>query len=200
MKTRTLVAALAALAAIAVAVIVVGLGDEDDTASASGNAADAAFITDMTAHHQGAIAMARVAQKRAEHPEIRRLADDIVTAQKGEISVMSNIRSDMHVMGEHSKAHMGMSDAEMGMDMDPAMLEDAEPFDRAFIDMMVPHHEGAIEMANQLLEHGQQPALRTMAHNIIGAQQLEILQMREWRKAWYGAAEGSDDAMGDHAH
>jgi uncharacterized protein (DUF305 family) len=47
---------------------------------------------------------------------------------------------------------MGMSDAEMGMDMDPAMLEDAEPFDRAFIDMMVPHHKGAVAMAKQLLK------------------------------------------------
>ena len=38
----------------------------------------------MTAHHEGAIAMANIAKQRAEHPEIRRLADQIVSAQKGE--------------------------------------------------------------------------------------------------------------------
>lgn len=198
MRTRTWLATLAALAAIAVAVVVVASGGDDDTATSFGNATDTAFITDMTAHHQGAIAMARIARQRAEHREIRQLADDIVAAQQAEISRMGTIRRDMRGMGQHGNGHMGMSAAEMGMDMDPAMLEDAEPFDRAFIDMMVPHHEGAVEMAKQLLKHGQQPALRTMAHNIIGAQQLEILEMHEWRKAWYGSARSPAEPMADH--
>jgi uncharacterized protein (DUF305 family) len=78
----------AALALIAFAALAVGCGSDDETgtSSASGNATDAAFVTDMTAHHQGAIDMARIAQNRAEHPEIRELADDIVAAQQGEIS------------------------------------------------------------------------------------------------------------------
>ena len=197
MKTRTWLAAIAALAAIAVAVVVVASGG-DDTASASGNAADAAFITDMTAHHQGAIAMARIARQRAEHREIRQLADDIVAAQQGEISVMGTIRRDMRGMGEHGNGHMGMSDAEMGMNMDPSMLGDAEPFDRAFIDMMVPHHEGAVAMADQLLKRGEQPALRAMARDIIDAQAKEIAQMRGWRNAWYGSARSPADPMADH--
>jgi uncharacterized protein (DUF305 family) len=200
MKTKTWLALLAALALIAVAVVVGFGGDDNNTASASGNSADAALIADMTAHHQGAIEMARIAKERAEHAEIRQLADDIVAAQEGEISVMKTIRDDMHNMGEHGDGHMGMSEAEMGMDMDPAMLNDAEPFDRAFIDMMVPHHQGAVAMANQLLKDGEQPALRKMAQDIIDAQTKEIAQMRQWRMAWYGAAEGSDDPMGDHGH
>ena len=51
----------------------------------------------------------------------------------------------------------------MGMDMDPAALEQAKPFDRAFIDAMVPHHQGAVAMANQLLKQGEQPGLHKMA-------------------------------------
>jgi uncharacterized protein (DUF305 family) len=200
MKTKTGLALLAAVAVIAVAVVVVGFGGEDDTASAAGNAADAAFIADMTAHHEGAIEMAGIAQKRAEHPETRQLANDIGAAQEGEISVMKTIRDDMHDMGEHGDGQVGMSNSEVGMDMDPAMLNDAEPFDRAFIDMMVPRHQGAIAMAKRLLKDGEQPALRAMARNIIAAQSTEIAQMREWRKAWYGVAEGPDDPMGDHGH
>jgi uncharacterized protein (DUF305 family) len=201
MKIKTWLAALAALAVIAIAAIVVGFGgDDENTMSVSGNATDAAFIADMTAHHEGAIEMARIAQKRAEHPEIRQLADAIVEAQEGEISVMKTIRRDMHGMGEHGDSHMGMSDAEMGMDMDPAMLENAEPFDRAFIDMMVPHHQGAVAMAKELLKSGEQPALRQMANDIISAQTKEIAQMREWRKEWYGAAGSSGDPMDDHGH
>jgi uncharacterized protein (DUF305 family) len=128
MKTKTWLALLAALAVIAAAIVVVGFGGDDhETASASGNSADTAFIADMTAHHQGAIEMARTAQTRGEHPEIRQLAHDIVAAREREISVMKTIRDDMHNMGEHGDGYMGMSDAEMGMDMDPAMLNDAEP-------------------------------------------------------------------------
>lgn len=194
-------ALLTALAALALAALAAGCGGNDgDSSSASGNEADAAFIADMTAHHQGAIDMARIAQKRAEHPEIRKLADDIISAQEGEISVMKSIRGDMHNMDMHGDSHMGMSDAEMGMDMDPAMLKDAKPFDRAFIDMMVPHHQGAIAMAKRLLKDGEQPALRKMANDVIDAQTKEIAQMREWRKAWYGATADAGDPMADHGH
>jgi uncharacterized protein (DUF305 family) len=189
-------ALLAALALIVLAAVALGCGDDNDSSSAGGNKTDAAFISDMTAHHQGAIEMARIAQKKAEHSEIRKLADDIVAAQEGEISAMEKIRDDMHEMGEHGSGHMGMSESEMGMDMDPAELETAKPFDRAFIDAMVPHHEGAIAMAKELLESGEQPALRKMAEDIIDAQTKEIAQMREWRKAWYGsAATGGHQAM-----
>ena len=202
MKPKTWLALLAALALIALAAVAVGCGGDDNSgtkSSSSGNATDAAFITDMTVHHQGAIEMAEVATKRAEHREIRRLADNIISAQRGEISVMDTIGRDMHAMGMHEGGHMGMSQSQMGMDTDMPMLRRAKPFDRAFIDMMVPHHQGAIAMAKQLLKKGEQPGLRKLADDIISAQTDEIAQMRRWRKAWYGAADdsmhGSDDSM-----
>jgi uncharacterized protein (DUF305 family) len=58
MKTRTWLALLAALALIAVVAIAAGCGGDDEQPSSMGNATDAAFIADMTAHHQGAIDMA----------------------------------------------------------------------------------------------------------------------------------------------
>ena len=54
--------------------------------------------------------------------------------------------------------------------------------------MMVPHHEGAIAMAKQLLDKGEQPALRNMAKDIVRTQGEEIAEMRKWRKEWYGSA------------
>ena len=198
MKTKMWLAPLAALALLALAAVAVGCGGDDNSGrkpSSSGNATDAAFITDMTTHHQGAIEMAEVAKKRAEHPEIRQLADNIISAQKGEISVMDTIGRDMRAMGMHEGGHMGMSQSQMGMDMDMPMLRRAKPFDRAFIDMMVPHHRGAIAMAKQLLKKGEQPGLRKMADDIISTQTDEIAQMRKWRKAWYGSAGSSGDSM-----
>ena len=108
---------------------------------------------------------------------------------------MDTIGRDMHAMGMHEGGHMGMSQSQMGMEMDMPMLRRAKPFDRAFIDMMVPHHQGAIAMAKQLLQKGEQPALRNMANDIISAQTDEIAQMRKWRKAWYGSAGSSGDSM-----
>jgi len=171
------------LCALLLVVGAAGCGsDDNDKTSASGNATDAAFIADMTVHHQGAIEMAEVTQKRAEHAEVRKLADDIISAQKGEISVMNRIGDDMHSMGMDDGGHMGMGQSEMGMDMDMDMLRRAKPFDRAFIDMMVPHHQGAIAMARKELAKGSQPALRAMAQDIIDAQTKEIAQMRKWRR------------------
>jgi uncharacterized protein (DUF305 family) len=201
-KNKPLAVLTAVLAAALLAVIVAGCGSDDNNSSGmsgTGNKTDAAFVADMVPHHQGAIDMAEVAEKRAEHPQIRQLAKDIISAQKAEIAVMDRIGTDLHHMGV-AGGHMGMSDKDMGMGGDMPMLESAKPFDRAFIDMMIPHHEGAIRMARRQLADGEQPALHNMAKDIIRAQTQEIMQMRAWRKQWYGSAKSGSsgsDAHGD---
>jgi uncharacterized protein (DUF305 family) len=176
----------------ALVLLVVGVascGDDDSSPpSASGNKTDAAFIADMRAHHEGAIDMAELAQEKADHAQIRSLAGDIISAQKGEIATMKAIGDDMRSMGMHGGGDMGMSQHEMGMDMDVDALKRAEPFDKAFIDAMVPHHQGAIAMAKAELAEGNQPALRDMAEKIISAQAKEIDQMKQWRETRYGSA------------
>jgi uncharacterized protein (DUF305 family) len=69
--------------------------------------------------------------------------------------------------------------------MDPQQLANKEPFDKAFIDAMIPHHQSAIEMAQVALEKSDNPKIKELAENIISAQQREIEQMREWRREWY---------------
>jgi uncharacterized protein (DUF305 family) len=64
------------------------------------------------------------------------------------------------------------------------------PFDRAFIDAMVPHHRAAIEMAREAKRAElSQPELVSIADDIIATQQAEIDQMLEWRELWFGSAE-----------
>lgn len=53
-------------------------------------------------------------------------------------------------------------------------------FDVDFARMMIPHHQGAIDMARSQLEHGKDPKLRQMAQEIIGAQEREIATLKEW--------------------
>src|SRR5215207_5739209 len=62
------------------------------------------------------------------------------------------------------------------------------PFDQAFIDAMVPHHEEAIEMAKAANSRGlTQPELEKIANDIIASQQREIDQMLDWRERWFGS-------------
>ncbi len=63
------------------------------------------------------------------------------------------------------------------------------PFDRAFIDGMVPHHQSAIAMAQAAKDAGlSNPDLVAIAKNIASSQQREINQMRNWRKEWFGSS------------
>lgn len=86
-----------------------------------------------------------------------------------------------------------------GMDH-AAMMDPNQAFDAQFIDSMIEHHQGAIDMATMALEQAEHEELRTMADEIIAAQQAEIAQMEEWRAAWYPdlpPTQGMGMAMGD---
>jgi uncharacterized protein (DUF305 family) len=55
--------------------------------------------------------------------------------------------------------------------------------DKDFVLMMIPHHQGAIDMAKIQLDFGHDPAIRALAQGIIAAQEKEIGEMQEWLKA-----------------
>jgi uncharacterized protein (DUF305 family) len=149
----------------------------------NGEYSDERFIDAMIPHHQGAIEMAQVALENAVHPEILDLAEEIVAAQQTEIGQLRSIRQEQFGTSEVS---MDMSAEEMkAMGIDPEELANQEPFDEAFIDDMIPHHESAIEMAQVVLEESKNPELRKIAGAIVDAQEREIEQMRSWRDEWY---------------
>lgn len=77
--------------------------------------------------------------------------------------------------------HGGMNHS---MDLGPA---DAD-YDLRFIDAMIPHHEGAVIMAKEVLAKSKRPELQKLAKAIISAQDKEIGQMKTWRKDWYPKA------------
>ncbi|MBC7836638.1 DUF305 domain-containing protein [Acetobacteraceae bacterium] len=78
-----------------------------------------------------------------------------------------------------------MSTTMDGMTADLENKEGAE-FEQAFIDGMIVHHEGAVAMAQMVLEKTQRPELVQLANDIISAQTREINMMRGWLKSWYG--------------
>ena len=152
-----------------------------------GGYSDRAFIDAMVPHHQGAVDMAEVALENAEHREIRELAEDVVATQEKEIEELRAIKREQYGTSEiPSGMDQGEMDA-MGM-ADPQELAERRPFDKAFIDAMIPHHESAIAMANAALEGSDNPEVREIARAIVEAQEKEIARMEAWRQEWYPAA------------
>jgi uncharacterized protein (DUF305 family) len=151
----------------------------------NGKYSDERFIDAMVPHHQGAIAMAEVALKNAEHEEIKQLSQNIISSQQAEIEELKAIKKEEFGT---SNVAMEMSQGQMrgmGMMMDPQDLANKEPFDKAFIDAMIPHHKSAIEMAQVALENSDNPQIKELAKNIVSAQQREIEQLQQWRRQWY---------------
>jgi uncharacterized protein (DUF305 family) len=151
----------------------------------NGEYSDRRFIDAMVPHHQGAMAMSEVALKNAEHEEIKELSQNIISSQQAEIEELKAIKKEEFGT---SNVPMEMSQEQMrgmGMMMDPQQLANREPFDKAFIDAMIPHHQSAIEMAQVALENSDNPKIKELAQNIISAQKREIEQMKQWRQQWY---------------
>ena len=151
----------------------------------NGEYSDAAFVDAMVPHHEGAVEMAQVALKNAEHEKTRQLAQNIIDSQRAEMEEFKRIRENLDgpVM-KMSGEDMSM----MGMMKDPQQVADEDPFDRAFIDNMIPHHESAIAMAEVALQKSKNSEIRGIAEDIVSAQKREIEQMRQWRQQWYAGS------------
>lgn len=163
---------------------------------------DQQFIDSMMPHHQSAVVMAEMAVKQARHPEVRHLARQIIQAQQREMQQMKAWRQAWFgsaevpmvpgmQMGKMVKMTMPgmMMGLPMQMEMDMNKLHQARGnnFDRMFLEMMVPHHAGAMVMAQEALTTTRRPELRHLAHRIIDSQAREIGMMRALHQRWYGA-------------
>lgn len=162
------------------------------------------FIDMMVPHHQAATEMAQIALERAEHAEIRTMADEMIVKQQAEIEELQNLRSEWYgstqtppmsampiLPGMSSTSGMDhegdMQVMDMAQDVE-ALRDKPEPFDLAFIEAMISHHTMAIEAAQMALDQAVHPELQTIAQQIIDDQQEEISQLESWREEWYADA------------
>ena len=179
---RKLIALLAVSAGL-----LAGCGGDDDptlegsTGNKDHNAADVAFAQGMIPHHEQAIEMANMALAQAQGGAVKDLAGRIKQAQQPEIDQMKGWLTSWGEApaGEHGGGHGGGS---MGMmsDDDMARLKQASgaEFDRLFLEGMIRHHEGAVEMAQTELANGMFPDAKDLARRIVETQQAEIAEMR----------------------
>lgn len=154
-------------------------GSDEESGSGSQSAAtpvDRAFAQEMIPHHKSAVEMAKIARERGKSEFVKNLAEDIISSQSAEIEQLTAAEKRLADEGvEVGKLDTGMG---MAMESDPAELRTAEPFDEAFVRMMLPHHESAVMMAKAELADGGDPELQSLAKDIITAQEREIEEMR----------------------
>jgi uncharacterized protein (DUF305 family) len=145
----------------------------------NGQPYDQAFIDNMVPHHEGAVKMARIELAKGRRPDVKKLAARVVSAQNSEIERMKEWRNEWFGDGS-TPAEMPMNMA--GMDVEA--VRDANDVDRAFVEMMIPHHESAIAMAIDAKTKGTHAEIRDLAAAIVIDQQREIVQMKAWQDSW----------------
>jgi uncharacterized protein (DUF305 family) len=191
--------ALAVLGALLLAGCGSGDGSSRSRANTTGNPVDRAFVAQMIPHHRSAVQMAQIARRRGSSPFVKRLAGDIVRTQSMEISTMR--AADRRLRdADVATGVLGIPQHAMGMSADVASLERATPFDAAFMRMMLPHHQGAVVMANAELARGEDLELTSLARRIVVAQRREIAEMRPQlaKSAGGRAPAGSSGMPADH--
>lgn len=149
------------------------------------NAADLAFVQGMLPHHAGALTMSQLADGRAADSRVVDLADRIETAQGPEIDTMTGWLEEWGEPLPEENTN-GMHRSAEGMDMsgmsedERAMLDSASgpEFDRMFLQMMIPHHQGALDMAETEIADGADADAVALARDIVGSQRAEIGEMQ----------------------
>lgn len=193
-----------ALGALTLGLALTACGNDDGGSTSSTqvsatehNEADVAFASAMLQHHAQAVSMVDLTRSRPLDPEVQQLAEQIRDAQAPEIETFTGWLTDWdeevpETMRDHTNAGHNMDDmgySMEGMDSDmPDMMSaddmtgladasDAE-FQTMWLEMMVEHHEGAVEMAQAETEDGQYKPAIDLADNIVSSQTEEIETMK----------------------
>lgn len=184
MRMRALPAALGLVAVLGAACSsgddsTVGAGATSTAADAAPhNDADVQFVQMMLPHHKQAVEMAQLAPERADRDEVKDIASRIEAAQSPEIDRMEGWLADW---GEEADAMGDMGEGGSGMmsgsEMDDLEAASGPEFDRLFLEMMVEHHTGAVEMADAEIADGEFPDAVALARAIKSTQESEIAEM-----------------------
>lgn len=152
--------------------------------STAHNEDDVLFAQMMIPHHEQAVMLSGMVPDRSTNPAVLDLAAKISAAQQPEITTMKDQLKQWGIdpaQMRHESGHAGMT--MQGMVDDDTMLKlqglKGPDFDTLWLQSMIAHHEGAIEMAKVEAEAGKSPEMTALARSIISAQQAEIDQMKQ---------------------
>jgi uncharacterized protein (DUF305 family) len=147
------------------------------------NADDVAFATNMIPHHQQAVDLSAMVPDRSTNAGLVALAQQISAAQQPEIDVMKVFLVQWNENPDTNSGHAGHGNAMQGM-VDAATMTKLESltgaaFDKLWLESMIGHHQGAIEMAKAEIANGDNVDAKDLAKNIVTTQEAEIGQMKQ---------------------
>lgn len=151
--------------------------DSSKYATLTGDAFDEAYITDMIAHHDGALNMSEQAAAITNREEIRTLAGNIIQSQGMELYQLHTWRKEWGYEAPASNGHLNHGGGGLeGLS--------GEEYDKAFLREMIIHHEQAIEMSQYAATNAKRQEIKDLASTIISTQAAEIEQMKQWQQEW----------------
>ncbi len=147
---------------------------------------DAQFIDQMILHHQGAIMSTQAMIADSERPELRNLAQDIITSQREQITQMRNWRAQWYPdleptfsgMGGSMMGGSGDDKPTGGSMMGGSMMGGSAGTEGMYLQMMIVHHQLGVDMAEQAKQKADHSELADLAAVIAEEQAAQILQMQ----------------------
>ena len=163
--------------------LLAGCGGAGGDQLAGFNGSDAMFAQMMIPHHEQAIEMSDMALDPATGASepVRALASRIKAEQDPEITQMKAFLTEwgQPVQADPSMDHSSMMGGMLTADQLSALgARRGTDFDRAWLDAMIAHHEGAVDMAEDVLDGGTNAELRALAESVISSQTAEIAEMK----------------------
>lgn len=162
------------LAAVLLAVTVGGCGGSSGAkrsgASRNFNQTDVAFAANMTPHHMSGVELGRLAVQKGVNPTVKRIGQDIVTAQTREVGTLRSFLRTFRAQ----PAMSGPIDQRDRMDMAKLRKASGAEFDRMWLDVISGHHAAAIQMAELEKAGGRYPQTKQLADSIITTQSREL--------------------------
>ncbi len=159
----------------------------DEFSSYTGEQYDQKYMEHMVGHHQGAVGMAKLALTNSKRPELKELANNIISSQSKEISDMTAWQSkwgytvSVMAMPSHGSSNTHSSTDPM---VEQLTGKSGDDFDRTFLSLMLEHHQSAVAVSTPAQKNASHQEIKDLAATIIKTQTEEITQMRAWQKEW----------------
>ena len=151
---------------------------QDMKAVQSSNNPDNDFAALMKVHHMGALEMAQAEVAQGQDPQLKQMAQKMIDEHQREIAELNTFLSGHNAHGGGDAFYKEVMGQMNNMKMD---MDHSGSIDKQFAQMMIPHHQGAIDMARAYLKSGaHEEKLKTMANKIITDQQKEIQELQAW--------------------
>jgi uncharacterized protein (DUF305 family) len=188
------VALAVVLAALLVGVVIGRTLDRRDRSSGfpGEDSVDVGFARDMGAHHAQAVEIAELLRDRSDDEDLRRIAADIALTQQAQIGQMrgwldiwgrppTSVAPPMEWMGHEHEPGTVVTMPGIATDDEIAALTAARgaEAERLFLELMIRHHRGGVEMAAYAADNADESVVRRLAAGMVEAQTAEITQLEQ---------------------